>query len=239
MNKTWIALGLSVLFSGGLQAANWGYEGAHGPQHWGEFAPECAKGKNQSPVDVRASVSAELPDLAMHYQGDVVSLTNNGHTLQTGLTGDNILTLDGHTFALRQFHFHTPSENRIDGKPYPLEMHYVHADAQGNLAVVAVFFESGKSNPALADMLAEIPAEGEQVTLAQPFKTSALIPSERGYYRFNGSLTTPPCSEGVRWLVMKQPQTLSKPQLEQLMAVMGENNRPVQAINARLILNQR
>ncbi|WP_423840910.1 carbonic anhydrase [Vibrio mytili] len=238
MNKSLIALGLSLLCAGSANAAHWSYEGNHGPEHWGEFAPECSKGKNQSPIDIQSTTKAELATLQLNYQGKAVSLTNNGHTLQTSIEGENSLTVDGKQFDLKQFHFHTPSENHVDGKSYPLEAHYVHADEQGNLAVVAVFFKRGEANPALAKLLENVPVKDSNVTIKAPFDASALIPSGQDYYRFNGSLTTPPCSEGVRWLVLKDAQSISADQIQQFEKAMGANNRPIQALNARMILTQ-
>ncbi len=236
MNKSLAAIGLSLAMFGSAHAANWGYEGNHGPEHWGEFASECALGKNQSPINIQSATQAELAKLQLDYKGKVVALTNNGHTLQTSLEGENSLLVDGKQFTLKQFHFHTPSENHVDGKSYPLEAHYVHADEQGNLAVVAVFFEQGDANPALASLLENIPEKDNNVTIRAPFDASALIPADKDYYRFNGSLTTPPCSEGVRWLVIQEPQTISATQIEKFEKAMGENNRPVQPLNARMIL---
>ncbi len=238
MNKSLAAIGLSLALFGTAHAANWGYEGNHGPEHWGEFASECALGKNQSPINIRSATQAELAKLQLDYKGKVVALTNNGHTLQTSLEGENSLLVDGKQFTLKQFHFHTPSENHVDGKSYPLEAHYVHADEQGNLAVVAVFFEQGDANPALASLLENVPDKDNNVTIRAPFDASALIPADKDYYRFNGSLTTPPCSEGVRWLVIQEPQTISAAQIEKFEKAMGENNRPVQPLNARMILTK-
>ncbi len=236
MNKSLAALGLSLALFGSAHAANWGYDGHHGPAHWGEFASECAQGKNQSPINIQSTTQAKLAKLQLNYKGKVVALTNHGHTLQTSLEGENSLFVDGKRFSLKQFHFHTPSENHVDGKSYPLEAHYVHADEQGNLAVVAVFFEQGDINPALASLLENVPEKDSNVTIRAPFDASALIPSDKDYYRFNGSLTTPPCSEGVRWLVIKEPQTISNKQIETFEQAMGENNRPLQPLNARMIL---
>ncbi len=179
-----------------------------------------------------------MDKLDLDYKGKAVALINNGHTLQTRLEGENNLRLGGKVFKLAQFHFHTPSENHVDGKSYPLEAHYVHADENGNLAVVAVFFKQGDANPALAKLLENIPEKDSNVTISAPFDASALIPSDKDYYRFNGSLTTPPCSEGVRWLVIKEPQTISAEQVEAFAKAMGQNNRPVQPLNARMILTK-
>lgn len=238
MKKSLAALGLALVFTGTAYAASWGYEGSHGPEHWGEFASECSKGQNQSPINIVSAAEAKLDKLQFDYHGKAISLLNNGHTLQTSLEGDNTLLIDGNAFTLKQFHFHTPSENHVDGKEYPLEAHFVHADTTGHLAVVAVFFQSGKANPDLAKLLANIPSKDQAVEIKLPFEADALLPKDKAYYRFNGSLTTPPCSEGVRWLVMKEAQTISPEQIKAFTTVMGKNNRPIQPLNARMVLMQ-
>ncbi|MBE3671009.1 carbonic anhydrase [Vibrio navarrensis] len=238
MKKQISALFVTLALSNTALASEWGYEGDHGPEHWGNVAKECAMGKNQSPIDIAQPIEAEMKALELNYVGQVVSLTNNGHTLQAGVSGKNFLNVDGKSFELKQFHFHTPSENVIKGKQYPLEAHFVHADSEGNLAVVAVMFDTGKQNPLLNELTAKMPTVGEQVTLPHAFDVAALLPKQKDYYRFNGSLTTPPCSEGVRWLVLKQASELSSSQTEQLVSVMGHNNRPLQPLNARTVLSK-
>ncbi|NOH66604.1 carbonic anhydrase [Vibrio rotiferianus] len=236
MKTTLTTLGLALVLASAANAANWGYEGEHGPAHWGEFASECAKGQNQSPINIDSTIEAKLAKLQFNYDGKVISLLNNGHTLQTSLEGNNTLKVDGKDFALKQFHFHTPSENHVDGKEYPLEAHFVHSDEEGNLAVVAVFFKVGEANPTLAKLLQNIPDKEQNVAIKAPFDADILIPTDKEYYRFNGSLTTPPCSEGVRWLVLKDVQSISPEQVEEFAKVMGTNNRPIQALNARMVL---
>ncbi len=218
-------------------AAEWSYTGEHGTEHWGESFATCAEGVNQTPIDINQTTQAELAPLHLDYEGQVTELVNNGHTIQANLTGKNTLTVDGKTFELKQFHFHTPSENYLKGKQYPLEAHFVHATDKGELAVVAVMFDFGpRSNNELTTLLASIPDKGQTVALKETLNPADLLPRDREYYRFNGSLTTPPCSEGVRWFVMQEPQTSSKAQTEKLQAVMGNNARPLQPLNARLIL---
>jgi carbonic anhydrase len=155
--------------------------------------------------------------------------------LQATVEGDNEIVVDGKHFALKQFHFHTPSENLIKHHQYPLEAHFVNADENGNLAVVAVMFDQGSDNPFIASLTQTLPTKDHTQTLAQSFDVASLLPDTTQYYRFNGSLTTPPCSEGVRWFVMKQPKGLSADQLEKMHGMLGNNNRPVQDINARLV----
>ncbi|MFE8033588.1 carbonic anhydrase [Thiohalocapsa marina] len=220
---------------------HWGYHGAEGPEHWGELDPAfvaCGTGVNQSPIDIRDTVNAELAPIEIHYAVGGHDEINNGHTIQIDYEPGSDIVLDGHAFELKQFHFHTPSENHIDGHEFPLEAHLVHADADGNLAVIAVMFEAGKHNQALARAWQDMPTEpGTHHELLTRASAAALLPADHAYYRFNGSLTTPPCSEGVVWLVMKQPVTASPAQIQQFADVMGHpNNRPIQATHARVVL---
>ncbi|HDM8237518.1 TPA: carbonic anhydrase, partial [Vibrio campbellii] len=177
-----------------------------------------------------------MDEININYLGDAVSAIDNGHTLQANVEGNNTLLVDDKKFTLSQFHFHTPSENHINGKEYPLEAHFVHADKDGNLAVVAVFYKLGDENPALEQLLKHDFEKGKTTSFA-PVSIKSLIPSKHSYYRFNGSLTTPPCSEGVRWLVLKEVQTVSAAQVKAFMDIMGKNNRPIQPINARIIIS--
>ncbi len=223
------------------KASHWGYQGHEGPEHWGELSPKyatCARGSNQSPVNLVGMVEGELPGLKVAYAPGGTEVLNNGHTIQVNVAPGDAFSVRGHRFELKQFHFHSPSENTIEGRSYPMEAHFVHADADGNLAVIAVMFEEGPANAELAKAWALMPEHaGEKAQLAQPIAISALLPSDLDYYRFNGSLTTPPCSEGVRWYVMKRPMTLSAEQLEKFRHVMHhDNNRPVQPLNARIVV---
>lgn len=242
MNKLVTAASLCTLcniaFAG--DAPHWDYAGKIGPEHWATLSPqyqECA-GKNQSPVDIEQSITADLTPPQFHYHSGGLETLNNGHTLQTNYAPGNSLIVDGKTFELKQFHAHAPSENRINGKSYPMEIHLVHADRDGNLAVVAVMLSEGAENPALKNAWAQLPQHvGDKHKLAAAVATEDLLPTHRSYYRYEGSLTTPPCTEGVRWLVMQQPVTASKAQIAQFVRVLGHpNNRPVQALNARLVL---
>ena len=222
--------------------SHWGYAGAEGPDQWAKLSPDnyaCQSGKNQSPVDLKGSIHAALKPLKMDYQAGGNEVLNNGHTLQVGFTPGSALWLDGERFELKQYHFHAPSENLIAGVSYPLEVHLVHADKDGNLAVVAVMFKEGAENKALAALWPQLPKEaGVKTALAAPLSAAALLPAKRAYYRFSGSLTTPPCSEGVRWLVMKNPVTVSKAQVAEFAELIHHpNNRPVQALNGRPVLN--
>ena len=219
---------------------HWSYSGEAGPQHWGKLSADfsaCAVGKNQSPINITGAVDADLPDIKVDYKAGGSEVVNNGHSIQVNYAPGSSMSVSGHSFELKQFHFHSPSENTINGKHFPLEAHYVHADKDGNLAVIAVMFNEGEANTELAKAWAHMPAKaGEKQVLSSKIKPGVLLPEDRDYYRFNGSLTTPPCSEGVLWLVMEDANTVSKEQVEKFTETMHhENNRPVQPINARLI----
>lgn len=241
MKRALIAVGLlslsSFAFSNGGPA--WDYTGATGPDNWATLSPEygaCA-GSNQSPINLTGFIDAELPPIAFHYEAGSSEIVNNGHTIQINTLPGSTITVDGIEFELKQFHFHVPSENQIHGKSYPMEAHLVHADKNGNLAVVAVMVTEGKESKVLAKAWAEMPKVGEKIALSSDILPLEILPSTRDYYRFNGSLTTPPCSEGVRWLVMKHPVSASKAQIGQFLQVIHHhNNRPVQPVNARPVL---
>lgn len=221
--------------------AHWGYTGEGAPEHWGQLSPDyaiCGSGKNQSPIDLDNFVEAELADISFAYSAGGQELINNGHTIQVNFAPGSSVSLDGQNFALKQYHFHSPSENTIQGQSFPLEVHLVHADAAGNLAVIAVMFSEGDENPALSQAWSLMPSQaGDKVALTTPVSAAEILPQDHSYYRFNGSLTTPPCSEGVRWLVMKTPVSVSAEQVKKFAELMQHpNNRPVQPVNARPVL---
>lgn len=222
-------------------AQHWGYSGEAGPENWSKVDPKnvmCALGRNQSPIDLAGFVEAELKPLKLAYKAGAGDIVNNGHTVQINYAPGSTLTVDGRTFKLKQFHFHSPSENKVGGKQFPLEGHLVHADEDGNLAVVAVMFQEGAANGLLAKLWEKMPAKaGEKAELPAGLSAAQLLPAERDYYRFTGSHTTPPCSEGVWWLVMKKPVSVSKAQVGQFSKTIGfANNRPIQPVNARPVL---
>lgn len=233
-----------VLFTSSVAFAadrtHWTYSGEEGPEKWAKLAPEfvaCA-GKNQSPINLTGFIEADLNPIKISYQAGGNEILNNGHTVQVNYAAGSSISVDGIQFELKQFHFHAPSENHINGKSYAMEVHLVHADKDGNLAVVAIMFTEGAENSALAKIWSLIPKKAGGTNVPQPsFSVAQLLPSDHGYYRFNGSLTTPPCTEGVRWLVMKKPVSASKEQVEVFSHVMHHpNNRPVQPVNARPVL---
>jgi carbonic anhydrase len=239
----WAIAWLAVAFSQApaTTGARWNYSNESGPARWGELEPAfalCATGVNQSPIDLGATIESELPPLEIAYGRAGTEILNNGHTIQVNVEPGNILTVDGKKFTLKQFHFHSPSEHTVMDKPYALEAHFVHSDDDGHIAVIGILFREGEANPEVAKLWGAMPTKpGPARALPEPVDPSALLPSKRDYFRYNGSLTTPPCTEGVRWFVMKEPLTVSKAQVFHFLSTMhGFNNRPVQPVNARPIL---
>lgn len=221
--------------------AHWGYIGDSAPEHWGELDPTfeiCGKGVNQSPIDLTAFIDAELEPIGFSYTGLATEVLNNGHTIGANHTAGSTIKVAGKSFELKQFHFHTPSENLINGESFPMEGHFVHAAKDGSFAVIAVMYQIGDENAAMKKLWRQMPTKaGVKVGLASQVKAEDLMPEDRDYYRFNGSLTTPPCSEGVVWLVMKNPVFISQEQVEAFAHVMHHpNNRPIQPVNARPVL---
>ena len=222
-------------------SAHWSYEGESGPEHWGDLDTKysaCLEGKNQSPVNLTAMIESDLSPIDINYQAGGKEVVNNGHTIQVNYESGSTITVDDHEFELKQFHFHSPSENMIEDESFPVEAHFVHADQDGNLAVIAVMFEAGEENAELEKVWAKMPSdEDESSTLSESVNADTILPSDRGYHRFNGSLTTPPCSEGVWWLVMQNTSNISQEQIDKFSsAVHIPNNRPVQPLNARPVL---
>jgi carbonic anhydrase len=236
------AVALAVCFTPAAVRAgeHWGYGKEHaGPAHWSELDPgfaACGVGKLQSPIDVAGAKKADLPAIEFGWKPGALELVNNGHTIQGVPPPGSTITVGGRVYELTQFHFHAPSEEAIAGKRSAMVGHFVHKDADGELAVVAVLFDLGGENAALAPLFAKLPARsGADVALGAPFDPSALLPAKRGYYAFEGSLTTPPCSEGVHWLVLRQHDTLSKAQLAAFKHLYPANARPLQPRNGREI----
>lgn len=222
--------------------SHWGYQGDEGPQNWGELHEnyaQCALGKNQSPVNIEKIVPARLAPIKLDYLLPAYEILNNGHALQLAFLDGNSFTLEGEQFDLKQIHFHTPSENTVKGEHFPLEAHFVHANKEGRLAVIGVFFKEGRANPALKLLTHKLPMQkGEKEKVSGTIYPRNMMPHCLSYYRVSGSLTTPPCSEGVIWLMLKQPIFASKEQIKQLNKAIGhDNNRPVQPLNSRLIVN--
>ncbi len=241
MKKALITISVLTGLSGCVtQNVHWGYSGHEGAKNWASLSSDnfACSGKNQSPINLSGFIEADLAPIQFNYGVGGYEILNNGHTVQVNYQKGSSIKVDGITFNLLQFHFHAPSENYINGNAYPLEAHLVHADKDGNLAVVAVMFTEGVENSGLKEAWTTMPEHtGDTHQLQNQLSVNDILPSSREYYRFNGSLTTPPCSEGVRWLVMKDAITASKQQIEAFSQVLHEpNNRPLQALNARPLL---
>lgn len=242
MKKLIFATGvlLAPHFVTAAQNNEWSYSGNTGPEYWSSLSHEyarCSNGKNQSPIDIDTTIDADLDSFDYSYGSLKGTMINKGYTLQLDFESGNSIEVDNIDFELKQLHFHTSSEHTFDEDSYPLEMHLVHADQNGNLAVVAVVFQSDELNRELAQILALAPSQkGDYQELAQAFNPAGLLPDDKSYFRYNGSLTTPPCDEGVRWLVMRERLTASDSQINKLNSLFGNNSRPVQPQNARAVL---
>lgn len=219
---------------------HWSYEGEGGPQAWGKLKPEfniCALGKRQSPIHIEDSITLQGPaePIQFSYQPSGGTVVNNGHTLQVDVNGENSITVRSTTFKLVQFHFHNPSEERINQKRFSMVVHLVHRNEQGQLAVVAVLLDPGAANDLIHKVWTYLPLDkNDSVRLpAGLLDMNALLPKDQRYYQFMGSLTTPPCTEGVLWLVLKQPMTVSPGQLKLFGQLFPNNARPVQPVNDR------
>ena len=224
------------------KSPHWGYTGDVGPEHWAELAPDnklCAVGTRQSPIDIRDGLAVDLEKIAFDYRPGSFSVLDNGHTIQVNVAAGSGLTVMGRRYELLQFHFHRPSEERINGRQFDMVAHLVHKDAQGRLAVVAVLIEKAredKPHPVIQAVWANLPLEkGEPLPAQVPIDLEQLLPAERGYFTYMGSLTTPPCSEGVLWMVMRQPVGLSSQQLGVFARLYPMNARPLQAGSGRVI----
>ena len=222
---------------------HWSYSGEAGPENWGELDEAfqlCALGTEQSPIDLtEADVTQEdLQDIAFNYQPTALTLLNNGHTVQVPYDAGSTITLNGEEYELLQFHFHTPSEHAVEGELLGAELHFVHRriGTEGDLAVVGVLIEEGAENEALAGVLANAPEEEGEAETEETVDANALLPEGRATYRYPGSLTTPPCSQGVLWNVLAQPIEMSAEQIETLFSLIGESNRPLQPLGDRALL---
>ena len=220
--------------------AHWSYEGETGPQAWGKLKPDfnvCAIGKRQSPINIEDGATLQGPaePLQFRYQASGASVVNNGHTIQVDMLGENHITVRGTNYKLVQMHFHHPSEERVNFKSFAMVAHLVHKNPEGQLAVVAVLLEPGAVNAVINTVWTYMPLDaGDRVRMpADALDLSALLPTDQRYYQFLGSLTTPPCTEGVLWMVLKTPTTISREQIKLFSQLFPNNARPVQPLNSR------
>lgn len=219
-----------------------GYSGPTGPDHWAELSKSyaiCSTGQQESPIDLRAAIGADLGAIGFAWKPLPLRATNNGHTVQFDAPPGSSISLEGNRYALAQFHIHHPSEHLLDGRRFPLEIHFVHTLADGRIGVIGVFVEEGKVNPALQTALDAIPKQIDATNADGMINPNALLPATRGFYRYEGSLTTPPCAEKVDWIVLRTPIQASAAQIAQFQAIFPFNARPLQAINRRFLLRSR
>jgi carbonic anhydrase len=225
---------------------HWSYSGHSGPSHWAQLDSHfaaCGAGKAQSPIDIHTHEvqPSALPALVFRYQPSALHLADNGHTIQVNYDAGSALLVGGKRYELVQFHFHRPSEEKIDGKRFDMVAHLVHRDANGELAVVAVPLRSGQANALVETLWKNLPKHAEQEVTSKDVHINAasLLPKNHGYYTYSGSLTTPPCSQGVRWLVLKTPSTLSSHEVSTFAARYPNNARPTQLLNGRHVLSSK
>ncbi len=219
---------------------HWSYAGEVGPQAWGGLRAEftqCSSGQRQSPIDIREGIAVDLEPIRFSYQSSSFGVVDNGHTVQVNVAAGNFIELGGRRFELQQFHFHRPSEERIDGRQFDMVAHLVHKDTEGKLAMVAVLLDRGSVQPLVQTVWNNLPLEKHQETKARvSIDLSQLLPTDRRYYTYMGSLTTPPCSEGVQWVVMRHPVAISQEQLDIFARLYPMNARPLQAASGRRIM---
>ncbi len=216
-------------------AVHWGYEGDNGPEHWGDNFPVCGKGKKQSPLNIVGPFEKSKETLTVDYKEGPLKIVNNGHTIQVNVEPGSTLTIGKESFDLLQFHFHRPSEEQVDGKNAAMVAHFVHKSKEGKLAVIGVMLNEGKDSAAIKTLWANLPPKEmeEYLPAKVTFNPGSMLPKELAFYNYEGSLTTPPCTEGVQFYILKSPMELSKQQVAKFPFKL--NARPVQSLNGRKI----
>ena len=220
-------------------AAQWEYSGERGPAHWGQLRRDyatCDLGRRQSPVNIVAPQKQKLPEIQFQYRTAPLRIVNDARTAQVRMANGSRIVLGRDSYALQQFHFHVPGGDKVQGQEYDMAAHCVHKSA-GRLVVVVVLFRKGAENAALAQLWSKIPrrTDGERLFPEVTIDATQLLPAARGYYAYDGSLTAPPCTEGVSWIVLKQPLELSTDQLARFSKTFPNNTRPVQPLNGRVV----
>jgi carbonic anhydrase len=237
--KKYLASLFLVILSSSAVASTWGYTLTNGPMHWAKKFPLCAKGYEQTPINISPSeviTKQDLPAIKTHFIPTAMRVTNNGHTIKIVPLTTNTLTIGNKTYRVLQFHFHHFSETTINHKHYPMEAHIVTQSKEGKFAVIGIFFKSGQANPFLAKIWKKMPKRsGKSITLKQKINLTNLLPQKLSYYHFKGSLTTPPCTEGIQWYVLTTPAHASYTQINTFSAIYPNNYRPVQPLLKRII----
>ena len=221
--------------AGEKHVAHWDYEGEMGPENWGKEFPTCGKGKSQSPLNIKGPFEKVRFNIVPDYKPGPLKILNNGHTIQVNVTPGSKIRIDGKAYDLLQFHFHRPSEEHINGKPSAMVIHYVHKNDSGELAVLGVLLQEGNENPGIKTLWSHAPSkEGPEVAPDNvAFNPANLLPREMEFYHYDGSLTTPPCTEKVKFYILKTQVNIGKEQITQFPFKM--NARPVQPLNERKI----
>lgn len=219
----------------------WDYGDALGPSHWGDLKPEfasCKNGHHQSPIDIRNPKKAVLPPIQFDYKPTPLHIIDNGHTIMVNYSPGSFISVGDKRYALKQFHFHRPSEEKINGKGFDMTVHLVHVDDDGKLAVVAVLLQAGEDSPFVHELWNHLPKQKEKEESYQnvQINLSQILPPDRGYYTFSGSLTTPPCSEDVTWFVLKHPTTISAEEIQRFSQLYRDDARPTQPLYDRVVL---
>jgi len=234
------AKGQSAAKSGGHSGAHWSYSGAGGPENWGKLSsghPICGTGSRQSPINVASAVTATMAGIEVSYKPTPLAIVNNGHTIQVNYKPGSHMRVGNRTYRLLQFHFHAPSEHTVNGAAFDAEVHFVHKSDDGKLAVLGILIRVGAENRFLKPIWERMPtSKGFQNDHSVTVDPNTFIPAKRAYRRYFGSLTTPPCSEGVNWFLLKTPIEMSRAQLERFRQIVGVNNRPAQKAQHRFIL---
>lgn len=226
----------SLLIPLSVFAADWDYDNE---QNWGNIAAACEQGMMQSPIDIQSNfLVSKMPKIDFFYDVVALNVVNNGHTLQVNNKEANYFSVNGKDYQLLQLHFHTPSEYTIDNEKFPLEAHFVHQDSEGALGVIGVMMKVGNANTEIDKILKIAPSKIDVKTAENSIDLAKLLPADQHYYRFMGSLTTPPCSEGVNWFIMRSSIDISQKQLEQFQLIMSNNARSLQQQNNRLIVSE-
>jgi carbonic anhydrase len=238
--KSLAGLALCPVCAPASMAAEWAYSGEHGPDKWGDVdaaSKVCSVGAQQSPLDIGETIKSQMPPLNIAWGKTADTIVNNGHTIQLNFAAGSHITLGGEKYDLLQVHFHRPSEHLIGGKNFPMEAHFVHRNAAGNLAVVGVLMATGKPNAAFSKVVATMPGkEGPPVKADAGFNPHGMLPGKRTYYRYSGSLTTPPCSEVVNWLLLTDPIHVAEADVAAFGKLYAMNARPAQKSNRRFVL---
>jgi carbonic anhydrase len=246
IRKTGLSLAILLLSSTvafAEEGHHWAYEGEGAPEHWGEISTEfaaCATGAAQSPIDIvpTNAVAAAISPVETHWQAFVPTVVNNGHTIQANTNGKGgYATLNGVRYDLLQFHFHHQSEHTINGQHAPMEVHFVHKSEAGDLLVLGVMLQAGTANAAVGSVWSSAPAAGNEAVAGDAIDVSGLLPATSASFRYQGSLTTPPCSEIVTWNVFAEPAQLSQEQIDAFGTLYPNDARPVQPLNRRFILS--